>query len=438
MTDDPIADDSETKQRFEFGNAGETYAEKDDTDTLLQRVGSALNRRSFMGNAAKAGVGAAALGTASAGTAAAGHADASYSDSEYEDANEFGYGALTDVQIVKFALLLERLEARFYTEAVGDAEIQGEGGTNSPSGGRLSEMDIENSAVAKQLDNPSMRYSMFVRFKQIRDHEQTHVAALEGVLEAVGEDPNFASDVEFEFPYDSFSGFLDLARAFEDTGAKAYTAAAPAIDIEKYLASAARIHGIEHRHASYIRTLNNPLPAGSGAQNPFPDAFAGRLSVSDVVGRIEPFVVGANAEDIVGLLSMDESSVPDTASATFEDQSTDGSSVTVASAALPDGGFVAMHDSSLLDGNVAGSVIGVSEKYDAGTAMNVEVPLYSGVPGGDFDQSSLQEDQTLIAMPHKDTDGNGSYDFITSGGEQDGPYVQDGSAVVDDAEITVN
>lgn len=70
--------------------------------------------------------------------------------------------------------------------------------------------------------------------------------------------------------------------------------------------------------------------------------------------------------------------------------------------------------------------------------MNVEVPLYSGVPSGDFDQSSLQKDQTLIAMPHKDTDGNGSYDFITAGGEQDGPYVQDGSAVVDDAEITVN
>jgi len=168
-----------------------------------------------MGNAAKAGVGAAALGTASAGIAAAGHADASYSDSKYEDANEFGYGALTAVQIVKFALLLERLEARFYTEAVGDAEIQGEGGTNSPSGGRLSGMDIENSAVAKQFDNPSMRYSMFVRFKQIRDHEQTHVAALEGVLEAVGADPKFASDVESEFSCDSFSGFLDLARAFE-------------------------------------------------------------------------------------------------------------------------------------------------------------------------------------------------------------------------------
>ena len=391
---------------------------------LLKRVNEQVGSEyDLLSTTGKVGAGAAALGVAGTGTAAANHADADYSDSEYEDTNQFGYGALTDVQIVKFALLLERLEATFYTEAVG---------------GRLGEVDVESSAIAQQLANPSLRYATFQRLKQVRDHEQTHVEALEGVLEAVGSDPDFGSNVEFEFPYETVGEFYDLAQVFEDTGVAAYTTAAPAIDTEKYLASAVRIHAVEGRHASYLRTLNNPLPAGSAALNPFPRAFQLKLSVSDVVGRIEPFVVGADAEDIVGLLSMDESAVPDTASATFEDQSTDGSSVTVASAALPDGGFVAMHDSSLLDGNVAGSVIGVSEKYDAGTVMKVEVPLYSGVPGSDFDQSALQEDQTLIAMPHKDTNDNGTYDFITSGGEADGAYVQDGSAVVDDAEISVN
>ena len=391
---------------------------------LLKRVNEQVGSEyDLLSTTGKVGAGAAALGVAGTGTAAANHADADYSDSEYEDTNQFGYGALTDVQIVKFALLLERLEATFYTEAVG---------------GRLGEVDVESSAIAQQLANPSLRYATFQRLKQVRDHEQTHVEALEGVLETVGSDPDFGSNVEFEFPYETVGEFYDLAQVFEDTGVAAYTTAAPAIDTEKYLASAVRIHAVEGRHASYLRTLNNPLPAGSAALNPFPRAFQLKLSVSDVVGRIEPFVVGADAEDIVGLLSMDESAVPDTASATFEDQSTDGSSVTVASAALPDGGFVAMHDSSLLDGNVAGSVIGVSEKYDAGTVMKVEVPLYSGVPGSDFDQSALQEDQTLIAMPHKDTNDNGIYDFITSGGEADGAYVQDGSAVVDDAEISVN
>jgi hypothetical protein len=391
---------------------------------LLKRVNEQVGSEyDLLSTTGKVGAGAAALGVAGTGTAAANHADADYSDSEYEDTNQFGYGALTDVQIVKFALLLERLEATFYTEAVG---------------GRLGEVDVESSAIAQQLANPSLRYATFQRLKQVRDHEQTHVEALEGVLETVGSDPDFGSNVEFEFPYETVGEFYDLAQVFEDTGVAAYTTAAPAIDTEKYLASAVRIHAVEGRHASYLRTLNNPLPAGSAALNPFPRAFQLKLSVSDVVGRIEPFVVGADAEDIVGLLSMDESAVPDTASATFEDQSTDGSSVSVASAAFPDGGFVAIHDSSLLDGNVAGSVIGVSEKYDAGTVMKVEVPLYSGVPGSDFDQSALQEDQTLIAMPHKDTNDNGTYDFITSGGEADGAYVQDGSAVVDDAEISVN
>lgn len=66
------------------------------------------------------------------------------------------------------------------------------------------------------------------------------------------------------------------------------------------------------------------------------------------------------------------------------------------------------------------------------------VDLYSGVPGQELDgQSSLEEDQTLIAMPHFDTNGNGTSDFVTSGGEQDGPYPEDGEAVVDDAMITV-
>lgn len=125
------------------------------------------------------------------------------------------------------------------------------------------------------------------------------------------------------------------------------------------------------------------------------------------------------------------------ASATFDDQTTGGASVTVASAAMPEGGFVAIHDSSLLDGKVFESVIGVSEKLDAGTHEDVDVELFTGVPGGDFDQSTLEGEQTLIAMPHLDTNGNGTYDFLTSEGSEDDPYSADGETVVDDAAVTV-
>jgi hypothetical protein len=221
-------------------------------------------------------------------------------NSPYEEANRFGYGALTDVEIIRFALLLERLEATFYTDAVGDEPIAEMGTAGSAEGARLTETEVESSDIAQQFANPSIRYSTFQRFKQVRNHEQAHVDALEGVLAALqdegvqGANPDFASGVEFDFPYETFGEFLDLARAFEDTGAGAYTAAAPAIDEEKYLASAAQILAVEARHASYIRVLNNPLPPGTGALNPFPRAFQRKLSVSTVAQRVIPFIEGVD------------------------------------------------------------------------------------------------------------------------------------------------
>ncbi|UPV98789.1 hypothetical protein M0R88_09615 [Halorussus gelatinilyticus] len=118
------------------------------------------------------------------------------------------------------------------------------------------------------------------------------------------------------------------------------------------------------------------------------------------------------------------------AAVTLQNQESDGSTVMVASAAVPEGGFVAIHDLSLLEGEVLGSVIGVSELLDAGEHQNIEVTLFEGVPGAQFDQSALQETQPLIAMPHQNTNGNESYDFVSSQGEADGPYTRAGAPVV--------
>lgn len=125
------------------------------------------------------------------------------------------------------------------------------------------------------------------------------------------------------------------------------------------------------------------------------------------------------------------------ASATFEDQQTGGKRITVQSATLPEGGFVAIHDGRLQEGKVFESVIGVSDYLSPGTHEDVTVMLFEGVPGGDFDQQTLMEDQTLFAMPHLDTDGNQTYDFITSNGDADGPYTTDGQPVLDPAMISV-
>ncbi len=116
------------------------------------------------------------------------------------------------------------------------------------------------------------------------------------------------------------------------------------------------------------------------------------------------------------------------AEVTFDDQETDGSSVVVSSVTLSEGGFVTIHDATLLDGDALGSVVGTSEYLDAGTHEDVEVSL----------DSSLEEDQELIAMPHMDSNDNEEYDFVTSEGADDGPYTgDDGNAVTDSAQITI-
>lgn len=122
------------------------------------------------------------------------------------------------------------------------------------------------------------------------------------------------------------------------------------------------------------------------------------------------------------------------ATVNFTNQSSDGGSVVVDSVTLPEGGFVAIHDSSLLDGNVIGSVIGVSQPLSAGTYENLTVELFT-VPGGPAGE--LTEDETLIAMPHLDTNGNDVYEFVLSGGMDDGPYLSNGSAVTASGTVSV-
>jgi surface glycoprotein (TIGR04207 family)/PGF-CTERM protein len=116
-----------------------------------------------------------------------------------------------------------------------------------------------------------------------------------------------------------------------------------------------------------------------------------------------------------------------TASVTFNDQSTSGEEVRVASATLSEGGFVTIHDSTLQDGDAFGSVRGTSEYLEAGSSSGITVTL----------DDPISESQTLIAMPHQDTNGNEAYDFVSSEGADDGPYTANGSAVTDSASVTV-
>ena len=128
-----------------------------------------------------------------------------------------------------------------------------------------------------------------------------------------------------------------------------------------------------------------------------------------------------------GDIVVDTANVTASATVTMSDKQTDGSTVVVDRTELADGGFIAVHDSSLLDGATLDSVVGVSGYLGAGVHEDVRVEL----------DDELDEEDTLIPMPHRDTNDNEQYDFVDSNGSEDGPFVNaDGGAVVDTATVT--
>ncbi|MFC7044240.1 hypothetical protein ACFQH6_01425 [Halobacteriaceae archaeon GCM10025711] len=112
---------------------------------------------------------------------------------------------------------------------------------------------------------------------------------------------------------------------------------------------------------------------------------------------------------------------------TFEDQTTDGTTVVVASVNVSDGGYVVIHNETLFEGDAVESVVGHSEYLEPGAHENVTVTL----------DEPLNESQTLVAMPHLDTNDNQTYDFSATNGTEDAPYVENGTPVIDEANVTV-
>lgn len=127
-----------------------------------------------------------------------------------------------------------------------------------------------------------------------------------------------------------------------------------------------------------------------------------------------------------------------TANVTFPNQTSNGTVVLVENVTLSEGGFVAVHNESLLQNRTVSSDIGASEYLEPGTHQNVSVTLYD-VPGANFTRTSLsQGNHTLIAMPHTDTNGNQSFDFVATNGSMDGPYTfANGTAVTDRVTVEV-
>jgi rubrerythrin len=129
-----------------------------------------------------------------------------------------------DVEILNFALVLEELQAAFYSEVERIGSLKGQ---------------LKRQATV------------------VGAHERAHVEALRGVLagKAVSR-PRF----DFRGATESPGAFRKTAVAFEDLAVAAYKGQAPRIESREYLASALAIHAVEARHAAWIRRLANVSP----------------------------------------------------------------------------------------------------------------------------------------------------------------------------------
>lgn len=109
----------------------------------------------------------------------------------------------------------------------------------------------------------------------------------------------------------------------------------------------------------------------------------------------------------------------------FEDQTSDGSTIVVASVTLPAQGFIAVHGNA--DGG-PGPVVGHSDLLPAGTSTDVMVTL----------DEPLTSTDLLFPMAHIDMDEDGVYEFFPPDDVVDGPgMTADGDVAVVGAEVTV-
>lgn len=128
---------------------------------------------------------------------------------------------------------------------------------------------------------------------------------------------------------------------------------------------------------------------------------------------------------------VNNSTAADAATITVENQTTNGTTVTIENATLPEGGFVSVHNRSYLPpaNESVASVLGASAYLKPGRHEDVEVVL----------DQPLSENHLVVARASRDGDGNQSFDYVSSQGFVDTGYSRNdtGTAVTDHATVRV-
>ena len=109
-------------------------------------------------------------------------------------------------------------------------------------------------------------------------------------------------------------------------------------------------------------------------------------------------------DDGVGVSEDNETTeTEDPSSLTFEDQESNGTTVTVSDVTLNQSGYVVIHDDTLEDGQTVDSVIGVSDYLPAGEYDNVTVTLFD-VPGANYTAEGDQTSNVTVNETANDTE----------------------------------
>lgn len=177
----------------------------------------------------------------------------------------------TDIDILNYALTLERLEATFYRRVLD----------------RYSEGDFQSSAYLSWL-GANVRNHIYENFQAISNHEDTHVKTLVTVIKGLGGKP--VPPCEYNFGITSVESALKVARVLENTGVRAYDGAIAHIEAADYLTAGATIATVEARHASYLNLINGDEPFPKPFDEPVaPQKICNTVNSTFIVRSPKPY-----------------------------------------------------------------------------------------------------------------------------------------------------
>jgi hypothetical protein len=257
----------------------ERYPEEKKLNDLIDK---ALSRRTFLAGA----------GTAAAASLLAGCGDSTSPTTTTTTPVTPVTPAITDADILTFALNLEYLEAEYYLYASTGSGLSaadagtGAGTTIVPSATRIAFATPYIQQYANEIAQDELNHVRFLRTAltaagaTVQPRPAIDLTFFAGLATAAGISGTFN-------PFADENSFLVGAFVFEDVGVTAYSGAAPLITNKaSYLSPAAGIQAVEAYHAAEIRTIIAANAASSSATAAQTAALTNANLVSALRGKI--------------------------------------------------------------------------------------------------------------------------------------------------------